>query len=300
MVALDSFSTAPQPHPDLLPPTPALLLRLRALQGCSTRPGLGELVALLEGRPELASTLLRVINVLHRNLPGRFANLRIATAYLGTGEIARLAAALIVIEEIADNEATAAEHLRRALLTTTAIAELGRIIEPSLDPADLLPATLLYDIGVLVRPWVDPSGTARIHAQRRKHRSSLIEAELALGCVPHTELGAQLCVHWALGRRVEAACLCHEDDVSGFQSGPRRPTTKEERGHLRLLIGAERATKLALGSLLGEQRQRLQAEISAVFELPSEQALRLLMARVDECRHAVDYFCPRAPLSAEG
>ncbi|NJK89118.1 MAG: HDOD domain-containing protein [Myxococcales bacterium] len=262
-----------------LPALPKVAQQVYALS-TSDAADAREIAKLIDQDAAFAAHILKVVNSAYYSLPVAVSNVRFAIAYLGLGEVSRIALALSVMRTLATED--------RALLEAFWVrsyhaALISRRVSRSMsfskaDAENLYIASLLHDLGKLVYAIKFPRHFAKVTDYVRQHGCRLVEAERALGFATDSELGVRLCEHWRLPSIVRLACAHHElEDLRAMQT----------RGDQNIVVVAVCVASL-LSVLcvlpLSEERKRdISREVQRVLGL-EEPGFLMLMSDIYELR----------------
>ncbi|MFO0981298.1 MAG: HDOD domain-containing protein [Planctomycetota bacterium] len=192
-----------------LAPLPGTLTRILAVIN-SQNGNAAEVEKLIATDAVMTSTVLKVVNSAYYALAARISNIRYAIAYLGLGEVSRIALALSVIRGVQSADQKELKqfwlHSYLTALTAKRVAKEVRLY----DLDDLYTATLLHDIGTLVYQKFFPQHYQELVRWCAEHGRLLGDAERELGLPSHARLGSLLCDHWHLPAAVKRACEFHE------------------------------------------------------------------------------------------
>jgi HD-like signal output (HDOD) protein len=220
-------SNASEPFDNLeqhfkLPPVPKLLARLLDVLR-SERTDAHRAARVIERDPALSAEVLRVVNSAYYALPRQVSELRFATAYLGLGEVGRIAMSYMTVEALRPRDKKAEKQLsafwRQSYLTTLAARRVLRHV-PGVDSSDdLYSAALLHQIGVLAYLRCDPETMGRIVDTAEQDGILLSDAAEKLRVVSPKKLGATLAKSWGLPKSIARASSFHDlNDLTSLPS----------------------------------------------------------------------------------
>jgi HD-like signal output (HDOD) protein len=220
-------STSAEPFENLeqhfkLPPVPRLLARLLDVLR-SERSDAHRAARVIERDPALSAEVLRVVNSAYYALPRQVSELRFAIAYLGLGEVGRIAMSYLAVEALRPKDKQAEEQLslfwRQSYLTTLAARRVLRHV-PGVDSSDdLYSAALLHQIGVLAYLRCDAATMRRIDEVSQRDGLLYSEAAEQLGVVAPKKLGATLAKRWGLPASITRATAFHDlQDLTSLPS----------------------------------------------------------------------------------
>lgn len=260
-----------------LPPMPGTLSGILALLETQTG-AVTEVEQLIATDPAMTSHVLKLVNSAYYGLAARIGNLRHAIAYLGLGEISRIALALSVIKRF---RASSAAALREFWLHSYLTALIGKRLARSLrafDLDDLYTAALLHDVGVLVYQQFFPQHYEQMRRWCAEHGRRLCDAERHFQLPSHRLLGSLLCEHWHLPSTIRHACEFHELEDLKTVLDPEHARTFDV-----LIPTASVAATLSTDPLEQGLQEELSAELRRVLVI-DEQRFVLLMADIYELK----------------
>lgn len=264
---------------DKLPAKPTLLLNLKRVM--DKENPLIPLTEVLVSEHSICSRLLPIVNLCIHNLPEKFDDIKIATAYCGADIISQLCVGLTCVSALTSTPKEEAQFLRRSIATALVATKFAKELDSQLEPSDIWPFAFLLDIGKLVRRIFDPHGSSLIAHYQRHHRCSYFQAENALAQTPHTLLGALICTLWNLGVDARLTCLHHEEEI---EPGPGTLLQRERR---RFLMAADRATRMTMGELHSEFVRPLRRQICKLLNVKRDDEFLALMGYVYEAQYSV-------------
>lgn len=199
-----------------LPSPPKYYSRVRELINDPTK-SLSALAEEIEKNPPLVAKALQVSNSAYFGARYPILTTREAVAFLGTKQIGILANALDVFQKFTQGvdqesldiiEKIWEEGLRRAG-TAKAIAEEW---QDAVEPHEVFVASLLQDVGYLVRLCSDPEGYSHMTKLKETEGISKYEADLRVFDVTHDEVGAALLEFWNFPREIVFAVANHHSE----------------------------------------------------------------------------------------
>jgi len=239
-----------------------------------------EIAALIDQDASFAAHILKVVNSAYFSLPVAVSNVRFAIAYLGLGEVSRIALALSVMRTLSsDDKALLEAFWVRSYHSALISRRVSRKMTFSkTDAENLYIASLLHDLGKLVYAIKFPQHFSAVADYVRKHGVRLVEAEKKLGLPIDSELGARLCEHWRLPAIVRRACEQHEfEDLQQMGRG----------GDTQPVVGAvavaSQLSVLCVLPLTEDRKREMSREVQRVLGL-DEQGFLMLMSDVYELR----------------
>lgn len=267
-----------------LPPLPEVVATLlqRIQSGDATA---GEIAELLTADVGLVAQVLKIVNSAYYSLPRAITEAKHAVAYLGLGEIERVAMTATVMKELAPEDPQLLRDFwfhsfYSSLISKRIQARYAR----GLDADELHTAVLLHDVGKLIYMRFFPEQYAELRAKCRSEGILLVDAERALDYPSHQTLGELLCERWNLPATVRRACLQHElDDLTGVESGA--PHAEE----LRLVAASNLLANLAAEDLSVETKQRIREATTATLGC-GDQDFLLLMGELYELKSEAEGF----------
>lgn len=168
----------------------------------------------IEKNPPLVAKALQVANSAYFGARYPILTAREAVAFLGTNQIGILANALDVFQKFAQGvnpesleiiEKIWEEGLRRAGMAKTVAEEWKSNIEPH----EAFVASLLQDVGYLVRLCSDPERYSQMMELKETEGISRYEADLRVFKVTHDEVGGALLEFWNFPREIVFAIANH-------------------------------------------------------------------------------------------
>lgn len=232
-----------------------------------------EVAELIDRDASFSAHVLKIVNSAYYSLPVAVGNVRFAIAYLGLGEVCRVAMTLSVMQALkTDNPQLVEAFWVRSYHTALISRRLSKSLAFSGDDVEkLYAASLLHDLGKLVYAVAFPEHFARVSEYCREHGCRAVEAEAALGLPLDTALGVQLARHWHLPSSVRKACAFHE--LEDLQSLP----TKADAPALELAVCvAALLSVLCIYPLTEDRRQSISREIQRVLEMNEDHFLMLM------------------------
>ncbi|HJL42492.1 MAG TPA: HDOD domain-containing protein [Myxococcales bacterium LLY-WYZ-16_1] len=240
-----------------------------------------EVAELIDQDAAFAAHLLKVVNSAYYGLPVAVGSVRLAIAYLGLGEVARIALTLSVMRTLSGEQAELTQAFwTRSYHTALVSRRLAKPLGFTPDDSEkLYAAALLHDLGKLVYAMVFPDHFAQISQYCRDHGCRAVEAQAALGLPLDTSLGMQLARHWHLPESVRRACAFHElEDLESLGS-------KEEASPVEVAVCvAALLSVLCVYPLTEDRRQAICQQVQRVLELNNDEFL-LLMGDVYQLRN---------------
>jgi HD-like signal output (HDOD) protein len=206
---LSSFSTLPSP--------PKFHLKLREMLQNSDN-SLKELVVEVEKSPPLVAKLLRVANSVYFGTRKTVTSVRDAVIFIGTDYIANLVMAIeafqnvtgqVEAEDLETVEKLWDKALRRAGIAKFVAEQWPGFKDPNLPYV----ASLLQDIGYVVRLCSDRDAYNRMLELTATHQVPTYEADLRIFTIPHDVVGAALLQYWNLPPSIVEAVRNHHRGV---------------------------------------------------------------------------------------
>ena len=271
-------------HHFVLPAMPTVVQQLLDALN-SGKSNAGEIADLLSVDAGLVAQIMKIVNSAYFGLPTPIREIKHAVAYLGLGEIKRIALTVAVMDRLAPTDSKEFKqfwcHSFHAALTAKLISKK---FDFNVDPEELYVAALLHDVGKLVYMKFFPEQYEKLMLHCRANSSMMIDAEDALNLPSHTLYGAILCERWLFSELVKQACLCHElSDLKTFNSG--------EVGDDNLLVVciSNLVSNLALHDLANNPRQEICAEVRRALDCDESEFL-LLMGELYELKSETQKF----------
>lgn len=196
-----------------LPSPPKYYSKIREIINEPTK-SLSALAEAIEKNPPLVAKALQVANSAYFGARYPILTAREAIALLGTKQIAILANALDVFQKFAQGvdresleiiEKIWEEGLRRAGMAKAIAEEWKEMIEPH----EVFVASLLQDVGYVVRLCSDPEGYSQMMELKETEGISRYEADLRVFKVTHDEVGGALLEFWNFPREIVFAIVNH-------------------------------------------------------------------------------------------
>ncbi len=197
--------------------TPSNVARLdvehikRQLARCPALPSLGSINKALQGLlfteqrytaqiaeiirrdPSLTSRLLRLVNSVYYGLTTPVNSIEEAVFYLGVRQIRQLAMVTPVIEDFQRLTRQCAfpwrDFWQHCIGTAILTREVTTAVQSSSDESDYV-AGLVHDVGKIVMAWTFPDHFTEIHRQAALAARDLLEIEMEILGMDHSELGA--------------------------------------------------------------------------------------------------------------
>lgn len=262
-----------------LPALPKVAQRVYALS-TNDEADAKEIAALIDQDAAFAAHILKVVNSAYFSLPVAVSNVRFAIAYLGLGEVSRIALALSVMRTLTTDDRPLLEAFwvrsYHAALISRRISR--KMSFSKTDAENLYIAALLHDLGKLVYAIKFPRHFAVIADYVRQHGCRLVEAEVSLGLPKDSDLGARLCDHWRLPAIVRRACEQHElEDLRKMQSAA------DTNPVVLAVCVASLLSVICVLPLTEDRKREMSREVQRVLGL-DEQAFLILMSDVYELR----------------
>jgi HD-like signal output (HDOD) protein/ActR/RegA family two-component response regulator len=191
---LSSFSSLPAP--------PKFHLKLRGMLMNSDN-SLKDLVIEIEKSPALVAKLLRVANSVYYGTRKAVSSVREAVLFIGTDYIANLVMAIEAFQTVSGKvspkslqliEVIWEKSLRRATISKLIAEQWPGFKDPNLPYV----ASLLQDIGYVVRLCSDPDAYRRMIDLISLHGVLSYEADVRVFTIPHDVVGAALLQYWNL------------------------------------------------------------------------------------------------------
>lgn len=258
----------------VLPPLPGTVTKVLEAVNSPT-VGAKEVADQISLDGAMASHVLKVVNSAYYGLPRQVGDLRYAIAYLGLGEISRIALTMSVINVLKPKDvAELRGYWLHSYLTAITAKHLLRRIKNVFDISDLYSAALLHDVGKLVYQRFFPEHYREMSRYCIEHGKMLLDAEAYFERPSHLLFGSLLCDHWRLPRSIKRACEFHElPHLQAIDD----PATAD--GMEIAVAASNLLAMLAAGPLESGLKERIATEIKRVLSV-SEDDFLLLMADV--------------------
>ena len=210
---LNSSSTLPAP--------PRFHVRLQGMLSDEDN-SLNEIVREIEKSPALVAKLLRVANSVYYGTRRSVTSVRDAVVFIGADYITSLVMAIEAFHTAAKGASAETSYQIEALwdkaLRRASLAKAVGERWPGLKDANLpYVASLLQDIGYVVRLCSEPESYRRMMELSVTHRISRYQADLRVFVVPHDQVGAALLQFWNFPPPIVEAVARHHrpagDDV---------------------------------------------------------------------------------------
>lgn len=189
-----------------LPSVPKLYQRLCRVLG-SGDASLDEVGTLIEQDPSMALKVLQLVNSAFFGLPRRLANVRDATAMLGTAMLKNLVLGIEVFSAFPVTNGFCIEAYQRKALQVGTLAM--RMFETKSEREDAFTAGMLHDVGRLIIATYLPEELAKVDALVSERQIAEHAAEQHVLGVSHAEVGAYLLGLWGLPYTMVEATACH-------------------------------------------------------------------------------------------
>jgi putative nucleotidyltransferase with HDIG domain len=175
----------------------------------------GDLAAVIETDPALASRLLRLANAPQHGASRRIASIRQAVVLLGFASVRALAAsaALGLLDEQHSTPVGFWPHAVSAAAASAAVADAVGVA-----PSSAFTAGLLHDVGTVILHRRDPDGYATCERAAGRGTNALLTAELRTFGATHPQLAADALDRWSFPRPLVEAVAAHHGGVGQSDS----------------------------------------------------------------------------------
>jgi HD-like signal output (HDOD) protein/CheY-like chemotaxis protein len=196
-----------------LPAPPDFYNKLRGMLS-SPDNSVGGLVSEIENSPPLVAKLLSVANSVYYGTRRPVTSVREAVVFIGTDYIANLVLAIEAFQVVScgvkPDSFRLVEQLWENALRRAALAKLIAEQWPGLKERNVpYIASLLQDIGFVVRLFSDPLGYRKMTEMATAASISIYEADVRIFGVPHDVVGAALLQFWNLPDSIVEAVARH-------------------------------------------------------------------------------------------
>lgn len=268
-----------------LPPLPVVVQKLLERLN-SDSANAREVAELLAADVGLVAQIMKIVNSAYYGLPHPIRDVKHAVAYLGLGEIKRVALTVSVMEQMAPEDSGEFErfwyHSFHTALTARAVA---KSFARGIDPEELYVSALLHDVGKLVYMKFFPRHYREMMDYCSQHSVMMVEAEERLGYPSHTLFGAVLCDRWLFADSVKDACRCHElEDLKRINADP-----SIDHDDLRVICVSNLLGNLVGQELSDELNRKIQAEVVRALACTDDEFV-LLMGEVHQLKSEVEQF----------
>lgn len=265
-----------------LPPLPKALMRIQECLNAK-EVDMGAVVKILSAEPVLVAQILKIVNSAYYSLPREIGEINFAVAYLGLNEIYRLVLSLSVINTISVED-DLQDFWFHSYYTAICTKHLAKKYEPLLPLEELWAAAILHDIGKIIYLKFFPRHYKALLEHRRANGCLFSDAEEQLSLPPSGYLGALLCKHWRLPRKIKAVCEKHTlKDLSELGG------SGETESFLRIIGTANLAVILVTENLEEETKREISASIMATLNIDADGFL-LLMGKLGDLKTQIEGF----------
>ncbi len=192
-----------------LPPLSPIALRIQTLTQ-DPNADIDPIAELINSDPALLAQVLKIVNSTYFGLRREITDAHFATAFLGLGEVSRIALALSVINALRIGDK---KDLHRfwyhSFYAAICAKSIARKFDPLLPLSQLWSAAMLHDIGKLVYLKFFPDHYRALLQHSDQQGCLFSEAEEALGFPASAEIGTLLCLHWKLPTLIRDSCRIH-------------------------------------------------------------------------------------------
>lgn len=260
-----------------IPPLPKAIADVYAAVQAGKGPH--EVAPLIAKDVAFAAHILRMVNSAYYALPAPVSNVRMAVAYLGLGEIARMALALSVVDTLAPSDKGLVKRFWLHGYSTALIAKhLARRLRPRVaEVDDLYAAALLHDLGQLVYARCFPNHAKVLHEESKRDGIPLSEAERRHDLPTSARLGAMVADHWRLSPTIKRACEVSDRGLADQEVWPKAD------GLELLVVVSHHLASLAADELSANHKDQIAAQVRRVLGEGEDEFL-LLMGDVYELK----------------
>ena len=240
-----------------LPPLPVVVQKLLERLN-SDQANAREVADVLAADVGLVAQIMKIVNSAYYGLPHPIRDVKHAVAYLGLGEIKRVA------------------------LTARTVA---KTFARGVDPEELYVSALLHDVGKLVYMKFFPTHYREMRDYCTRNSVMMTRAEERLGYPSHTLFGAVLCDRWLFAESVKDACRSHElEDLKRINADP-----SVDHDDLRVICVSNMLGNLVGQTLSDEINDEIQKEVVTALGCSDDEFV-LLMGEVHQLKSEVEQF----------
>ena len=269
----------------MLPPLPVVVQKLLAKLS-SDQANARDVAELLAADVGLVAQIMKIVNSAYYGLPHPIRDVKHAVAYLGLGEIKRVALTVSVMEQMAPEDSGEFErfwyHSFHTALTAKTVA---KTFARGIDPEELYVSALLHDVGKLVYMKFFPEHYREMMDYCTRNAAMMTQAEERLGYPSHTLFGAVLCDRWLFAEPVRDACRCHElEDLQRINADP-----SVDSDDLRVICVSNLLGNLVGQGLSVKLNDEIQTEVIRALGCSGDEFV-LLMGEVHQLKSEVEQF----------
>jgi HD-like signal output (HDOD) protein len=258
----------------VLPPLPGTVTKVLEAVNSPT-VGAKEVAEQISLDGAMTSHVLKVVNSAYYGLPKAIGDLRYAIAYLGLGEISRIALTLSVINVLKPTDVSELKrYFLHSYLTAISAKHLLKRLKNVFDISDLYSAALLHDVGKLVYQRFFPEHYRVMSKYCLENGRMFVDAETHFDMPSHLTFGSLLCDHWNLPRSIKRACEFHELDHLKSIDDPSKADGVDIA-----VAASNMLSLLSAEPLESSLKEEIAAELKRVLVLSDEDFL-LLMADI--------------------
>ena len=185
-------------HLNELPSLPTVVAQLMTLDR-EDEQYFENLLGILESEPSLSARVLAYANSAASGASAPITTLRAALARVGSQRASNLVLSLAVTSVLVPRDEWEKSLWRHAIQVAWAARELARLCDDDdLNPDEAYVCGLLHDVGRFVMFKEAPEQLRQIDEGDWEDGDSLIQMELSICGLVHTELGAVACRQWGL------------------------------------------------------------------------------------------------------
>lgn len=269
----------------VLPPLPVVVQKLLERLS-SDQANAKEVAELLAADVGLVAQIMKIVNSAYYGLPHPIRDVKHAVAYLGLGEIKRVALTVSVMEQMAPQDSGEFERFWRHSFHTALTAKtVAKTFARGIDPEELYVSALLHDVGKLVYMKFFPTHYREMADYCTRNSAMMTQAEERLGYPSHTLFGAVLCDRWLFAESVKDACRCHElEDLKRINAD-----SAVGNDDLRVICVSNMLGNLIDQKLSVELNDAIQREVITALGCSDDEFV-LLMSEAHQLKSEVEQF----------
>jgi HD-like signal output (HDOD) protein len=171
--------------------------------------------------PSLTATVLRLVNSSYYAIPGGVSSLARAIGYIGFDTVNQLVLSASILKALEVKKPARFdlnEFWKHAIGVGVAAETIANFVNHAM-PADLFTCGLVHDMGKIALYTLEPDLMVSVYQKCEADGMSYLEAEGALGLVPHVQIGSMLAKKWALPLGIQEAIRHHHEKEHGARGG---------------------------------------------------------------------------------
>ncbi len=210
----DTHLTSTLDKLDALPAMPAIAQKLLTLP-LNTNEGEDAMLRLIEHDPQLSAKIIGLANTPILGSSHQTTSVRDAAMRLGMTRVKSIAigmATMSALTQMPQGRLCVQDLWLHSLAVAMSMRTIAQYMPEKLRPDDgqIFLAGLLHDIGYLVLAYLDTKRSDELHTRMAANPNRpILELELELLNITHSELGAQLGHNWGLPRGIITALRYH-------------------------------------------------------------------------------------------